>query len=120
MSAPGHTSAKGATAASPLREVLRARRAEIREALEINEEAALACQGQDSPARSGVGQLLAVLIRREADELAQIDAALERLERGTFGICARCSTRIDARRLAMAPETPLCGACDEEEAARMG
>ncbi|GLQ37108.1 dimethylmenaquinone methyltransferase [Rhizobium albus] len=45
------------------------------------------------------------------DELRQIEAALKRVEEGTYGICTRCGKPIDARRLQTLPSTPFCGAC---------
>ena len=44
-------------------------------------------------------------------EIAQIKAALDRIEAGTYGDCARCGDSIDPRRLALLPATPLCAAC---------
>ena len=45
------------------------------------------------------------------DELRAIDAALERLARGTYGTCARCGAQISEARLAVLPQTPLCEDC---------
>lgn len=45
------------------------------------------------------------------DELRAIDAALHRLEKGTFGICVRCGKPISAARLAAVPHTPFCEDC---------
>ena len=40
--------------------------------------------------------------------LAQIDAALERIENGTYGICEVCGRPIDAARLEARPWASLC------------
>ena len=40
--------------------------------------------------------------------LAQIDAALERIENGTYGICEVCGRPIDAARLEARPWARLC------------
>ena len=40
--------------------------------------------------------------------LAEIDAALKRIDEGTFGVCTRCGQPIDAERLAALPWATLC------------
>jgi DnaK suppressor protein len=44
-------------------------------------------------------------------EVAQIDAALARLDRGLYGICSRCQGTIDPRRLAAVPYAVTCVQC---------
>ena len=44
-------------------------------------------------------------------EVAQIDAALARLERGLYGVCSRCQGAIDPRRLAAVPYAVTCTDC---------
>lgn len=44
-------------------------------------------------------------------ELAAIDAALDRIARGTFGRCAKCGEPIDEQRLRAVPYAPLCRSC---------
>lgn len=44
-------------------------------------------------------------------EVAQIDAALARLEKGLYGVCSRCQGAIDPRRLAALPYAVTCVAC---------
>jgi RNA polymerase-binding transcription factor DksA len=44
-------------------------------------------------------------------ELRAIDAALDRLRKGTYGTCAKCSAPIEAARLDALPQTPFCHAC---------
>lgn len=46
-----------------------------------------------------------------AEELAQVGAALRRIEDGTYGLCEDCGERIDDRRLLALPATPFCTAC---------
>lgn len=43
--------------------------------------------------------------------LNQVNAALTRLKRGTFGFCDRCDQRVAAVRLAAVPTTTLCRSC---------
>ncbi|HUZ43280.1 MAG TPA: hypothetical protein VMU63_02680 [Acidimicrobiales bacterium] len=43
-------------------------------------------------------------------ELADVEAALERLESGTYGQCEVCSASIEDSRLEMLPATRFCRA----------
>jgi len=43
--------------------------------------------------------------------LADIDAALDRLERGTYGTCEQCRTAIPLERLEILPMSRLCMRC---------
>jgi len=40
--------------------------------------------------------------------LSEIDAALQRIEDGTFGLCSRCGEQIDIERLQALPWATLC------------
>jgi RNA polymerase-binding transcription factor DksA len=51
------------------------------------------------------------------DTLAEIDAALQRIEDGTYGICEGCSKPIGAERLTAIPWTRLC--IDDQRRASM-
>jgi len=51
---------------------------------------------------------------RESAELDAVDAALKRIEAGTYGVCTDCGTDIPAARLHAAPETPRCIACQDK------
>lgn len=44
-------------------------------------------------------------------DLRQIEAALVRIDIGTYGICAKCGTDIEEARLDLLPYTPFCAAC---------
>ncbi len=44
-------------------------------------------------------------------EIADIRAALARMDAGTYGTCASCGTAIDARRLAARPYAVDCISC---------
>jgi DnaK suppressor protein len=48
------------------------------------------------------------LLEQLEDELAEIDAALQRLERGTYGICQACGRPIGDERLEAMPATRFC------------
>ncbi len=51
---------------------------------------------------------------RESAELDAVDAALKRIEAGTYGVCTDCGTDIPAARLHAAPETPRCIVCQDK------
>ncbi|EHS50635.1 transcriptional regulator, TraR/DksA family [Rhizobium sp. PDO1-076] len=44
-------------------------------------------------------------------ELRAIDAALNRIDGGTYGTCVTCGQPISAARLAAVPHTPFCQEC---------
>lgn len=54
-----------------------------------------------------------VLGGRDNAEIAAIDAALDRLQAGTFGQCQRCGLAISAGRLQAQPSAATCLACQE-------
>jgi DnaK suppressor protein len=51
------------------------------------------------------------LRRNDRSQLEQVEHALERMERGTYGICQRCGREIDFARLKAKPEAALCMDC---------
>lgn len=51
---------------------------------------------------------------REMAELAAIDAALARLNAGTYGECTDCGTHIAPARLQASPQAPRCIHCQEK------
>lgn len=71
----------------------------------------MADQGSATFAR----ELDMTLEEQARDNLAQIERALERIERGTYGTCARCGTTIPEARLEAMPEAELCVSCKERE-----
>jgi len=52
---------------------------------------------------------------RELAELAAIDAALTRLQAGTYGECTDCGVAIAPARLQATPEAPRCIHCQEKQ-----
>ena len=44
-------------------------------------------------------------------EIQMIEAALDRIENGTYGICASCGDPISDERLDLLPYTPFCKTC---------
>jgi RNA polymerase-binding transcription factor DksA len=64
-----------------------------------------------------LGDTASALFDRELDEgleegaretLVEIDAALQRIQNGSYGICERCGKPIGAARLSAIPWTRLC------------
>ena len=44
-------------------------------------------------------------------QLKDVNAALEKIERGSFGICEKCKNPIASERLKVSPEARLCSNC---------
>lgn len=57
----------------------------------------------------------AALNSLKADVLAHVDAALERLEHGTYGLCQGCGEAIAEARLQAVPHATLCSACERQQ-----
>ncbi|MCG8451349.1 MAG: TraR/DksA family transcriptional regulator [Pirellulales bacterium] len=51
------------------------------------------------------------LLATEEDTLGMIEAALERIENGTYGTCLDCENSIPKTRLNAIPHTPKCVKC---------
>jgi DnaK suppressor protein len=51
-------------------------------------------------------------------ELTQMDEALDRLEDGTYGLCANCGQEIDGQRLKVMPFAVYCVSCQREKEIR--
>lgn len=70
---------------------------------------------EDSRAQSNTERELEFAISdREAEELTAIDAALNRIEAGTYGECVDCGVKIPAARLDASPEVARCIPCQEK------
>ena len=52
---------------------------------------------------------------RERQLISKVKEALERLERGEFGVCESCGGKISTARLKARPVTTLCLECKAEE-----
>lgn len=52
----------------------------------------------------------ALLLRRKT----QLEAAIHRMENGTFGYCCQCGADIAIKRLESDPGTPFCADCQAE------
>ena len=52
--------------------------------------------------------------QRRVIQLQRIEASLQRLEKGIFGLCLRCGEDIHAKRLEFDPTAPLCIDCAKQ------
>lgn len=55
------------------------------------------------------------LVESEVNELQAIEEALERIEKGTFGLCENCRRPIPPARLKAMPHARLCISCKQRE-----
>ena len=65
-------------------------------------------------------QTLFTLGEAQRREIAQIDAALARIEAGRYGVCRACEAPVDPRRLAALPYAEHCAECAERLERRAG
>ncbi len=73
-------------------------------------------RGLDADSKEQAGQLenkdvLDALANEANEEIAEINAALRRLDEGNYGICSGCGDGIDKRRLAALPYATECIKC---------
>jgi RNA polymerase-binding protein DksA len=61
-----------------------------------------------------LGRQLA-LDRHQDKQMKEVQVALERIEKGTYGYCESCGKAIEFQRLDAIPETSLCLECEEEK-----
>lgn len=54
------------------------------------------------------------LQRRISEQLAEIEHALAKFDKGTYGFCDRCGAPIDPARLEALPQASLCMKCKAE------
>ncbi len=59
-------------------------------------------------------QMALALRRRTQVRLQQVESALDRVDKGEFGLCVRCEEEIAPARLRVRPEAPLCLNCAEK------
>jgi RNA polymerase-binding transcription factor DksA len=66
---------------------------------------------EDRAASVATAERLDRLIDNERLQLALVQAAIARLDNGTWGTCLVCGRAIDAKRLRLVPEAPHCSRC---------
>lgn len=97
-----------------VRRKLQARHAELAGRLHTLEEALDAPASRDDEDRATEREDDEVMERLGQVGLAEIDmidAAMQRIDAGTYGICQQCGAEILERRLEVLPYTPLCRRC---------
>lgn len=52
-------------------------------------------------------------LERESKLLRYVRAAIDRIDKGTYGTCLQCEEEISVKRLNALPWTPLCIECQE-------
>jgi DnaK suppressor protein len=68
----------------------------------------------DAAAAEGGAIPLDSLNENEQAQVAEIDAALARIEDGTYGVCEDCNEPIESRRLEAIPWARRCFTCETE------
>ena len=87
-------------------------RDQLRRALEQRREALVAELELESPLqRPQIDAGEAADEKRDAQELRDIDAARQRLDAGTYGICTDCGAEIGFQRLHVEPQAARCIEC---------
>ena len=69
----------------------------------------------DKAANSYTKEFLFGQTNTDRTTLALIDAALERIKRGTYGICAHCETELQQKRIEAVPWARHCTSCQEKQ-----
>ena len=112
------------------RQALLAERSRVKQAIEyLHEEnpGSIEDETQEIPSDNHLGDMATVTFDRELDYsleeneervLAAIDAALSRIEDGTFGVCRGCGEQIAPERLEALPYTTRCIDCKRKEERR--
>lgn len=76
----------------------------------INDNAAV-----DTEAKEEVDhERIEILKQGLESDIANVDAALGRIEKGTFGFCENCGKMIDTDRLAAVPTARYCMDCEKK------
>lgn len=113
-----------------LRDLLVYRRRELMSdvhAADLSRQAAASSSGAgevtthaEGAARRALADVDAAQEQRDRDELAQVDAALARLDQGVYGNCGGCGEPIPLQRLMVQPAATRCAACQAAAEAHAG
>jgi RNA polymerase-binding transcription factor len=69
----------------------------------------------DKAANSYTKEFLFGQTHTDRERLALVEAALERIREGTFGLCLSCQQELQQKRLEAVPWTRYCIACQEKQ-----
>ncbi|HET7794726.1 MAG TPA: TraR/DksA family transcriptional regulator [Rhizobacter sp.] len=103
-----------------LRELLLYRRRELMSevhAADLSRQAAASSSGAevtthaDGASQRALSDVDVAQDERDRSELAQVDAALARLDQGVYGDCSDCGEPIPLQRLMVQPAAARCAAC---------
>jgi DnaK suppressor protein len=109
-----------------LRQILTERRAAVQEELQSrirDGRGNRTKEVRDDAEHSDVGiqgDIALTLLQLSSDTLARIDAALARLDAGTFGSCVECEDDISEKRLRALPFALRCQACEQKREQELG
>src|SRR5688572_19694880 len=101
--------------------------ANFREGLRRRKQRLLACLRSQRVVDASMISLVGYTAERDVDrrtvefekkQVAKIDSALQRLNDGCFGQCARCGHAIRVARLRTAPTARLCRTCEGNNSGR--
>ena len=73
----------------------------------------LDANSSEQAAELGNVEVVSALEAEAVEELASIEAAMQRLENGNYGICITCGEAISEQRLNVRPESLECVDCAE-------
>lgn len=98
-----------------LRETLLVEAAGLRRALRERESMAIESAPEECERMmlAGAREIYLSKVDRESRRLRDVEAALDRMDRGKFGLCADCEDPIPAKRLAAIPWASRCVRCQE-------
>jgi DnaK suppressor protein len=82
---------------------------------DMSDEMNLSTHLMDNAALTLEQELDDTLEENSSNVLAEIDAALERIDAGTYGVCANCGKEIPPERLEALPYATLCIDCKRRE-----
>ena len=71
-------------------------------------------QDENTRLRNQTREVDAALTNLDAADIARIDRALEAMDEGSYGVCARCGCDIPFERLKVEPMTQHCVKCKGE------
>ena len=103
-----------------VRDLLTDRRLELRAEVEAAEQAQREATDaaahevsdrKDEAARRLLSDLGGAQEQRDVDEMAQVEAALHRIEDGSYGECTDCGEPISSQRLLVLPAAQRCARC---------
>lgn len=83
-------------------------------------DAVAATDGGDKALLDVASDIDLAMVRRDVEELREIERAQARLADGSFGVCSDCGTAIAAERLRAYPGATRCTACQNDEERRSG